>query len=165
MAQSRRTTAVYARNFLFGVEDSLVSSVGLLSGVAVTDMARGAIVTTGIILIAVEAFSMGVGSYLAEESAEEYERRREANGRSLRGSAIMFVSYLLAGLVPLAPYLGAEPAAALPLSIGASIIALVAVGLASAKLLGLPYGRQATRLAVLGGLAIGVGVAIGSALR
>lgn len=165
MAQSRRTTAVYARNFLFGVEDSLVSSVGLLSGIAVTSMARASIVTTGVILIAVEAFSMGVGSFLSEETAEEYERRKNTVARSIRGSVIMFVSYLVAGLVPLGPYLAVEPARALPLSIGASILALVAVGLTSAKLLGLSYLRQALRLALLGGLAIGVGVAIGSALQ
>ncbi len=165
MPQSRRTTAVYARNFLFGVEDSLVSSVGLLSGIAVTSMPRASIVTTGIILIAVEAFSMGVGSFLAEETAEEYERRKNTGGRSLHGSVIMFVSYLVAGMVPLAPYLAVNPSRALPLSIAASILALVAVGLASAKLLGLSYTRQALRLALLGGLAIGVGVAIGSVLQ
>jgi VIT1/CCC1 family predicted Fe2+/Mn2+ transporter len=165
MNQSRRTTADYARNFLFGVEDSLVSSVGLLSGVAVTNMSQATIVTTGVILIAVEAFSMGVGSFLSEETAEEYERRRNSIGRSFKGGLIMFISYLVAGLVPLAPYLIAEPSRALPLSIGASILALIAVGLISAKMLALSYARQAIRLALLGSLAIGVGVGIGSLIN
>ena len=56
-------TALYLRNFIFGVEDSLVSTVGLLSGVAVANVDQATIFLTGMVLIFVEAFSMGVGSF------------------------------------------------------------------------------------------------------
>ena len=56
--------AHYFSSFIFGVEDSLVSTVGLLSGVAVAGVTRTDIFITGIILIFVEAFSMGVGNFL-----------------------------------------------------------------------------------------------------
>jgi len=64
----------YLRNFIFGVEDSLVSTVGLLAGVAAAAISQSAIVTTGLVLIVVEGFSMGVGSFLTEETTEEMER-------------------------------------------------------------------------------------------
>jgi VIT1/CCC1 family predicted Fe2+/Mn2+ transporter len=51
---------IYLRNFIFGVEDSLVSTVGLLSGVAVAGVASRTILLTGVVLIFVEAFSMAV---------------------------------------------------------------------------------------------------------
>ena len=35
--------ALYAKNFIFGVEDSLVSTVGLLSGIAIAGVPRGTI--------------------------------------------------------------------------------------------------------------------------
>jgi len=70
----KNTLAVYVRNFVFGVEDSLVSTVGLLSGIASAGASTATIFLTGTVLIFVEAFSMAVGSYLSEESVEEYEK-------------------------------------------------------------------------------------------
>ncbi len=61
----------YLRNFIFGVEDSLVSTVGLLAGVAAAEISAQAILTTGLVLIVVEGFSMGIGSFLTEETTEE----------------------------------------------------------------------------------------------
>ena len=62
--------AHYFSSFIFGVEDSLVSTVGLLSGVAVAGVNRSGIFVTGVILIFVEAFSMGVGNFLSEDFAK-----------------------------------------------------------------------------------------------
>ena len=72
LTQPRSVSASYIRNFVFGVEDSLVSTVGLLSGVAIAGVEQKYIFITGLILIFVEAFSMAVGSFLSEESAEKY---------------------------------------------------------------------------------------------
>ena len=54
----------YYRNFVFGVEDSLVSTVGLLSGISIAGVTNKTIIMTGVILIFVEAVSMGAGSFL-----------------------------------------------------------------------------------------------------
>ena len=54
------------------MEDSLVSTVGLLSGVAVANVPMTTILLTGLILIFVEAISMAAGSFLSEYSAEGY---------------------------------------------------------------------------------------------
>src|SRR5262245_46938731 len=75
MAES--TKVAYFRNFVFGVEDSLVSTVGLLSGVAIAGLAREEIFLTGVILIFVEAVSMAAGSFLSESSAEEFATHSE----------------------------------------------------------------------------------------
>src|SRR3989344_3129963 len=62
---------LYVRNFIFGAEDSLVSTVGLLSGVAIGGVAKVDILLPGMVLIFVEAFSMAVGSFLAEFSVRK----------------------------------------------------------------------------------------------
>ena len=62
---------MFLRNTVFGVEDSLVSTVGLLSGIAATgSVSKSFILLTGIVYISVEAFSMAVGSFLSEEFVE-----------------------------------------------------------------------------------------------
>jgi len=154
--------AAYLRNFVFGVEDSLVSTVGLLSGVAITGMAREDIFVTGLILIFVEAISMSAGSFLSESSAEEYETRRAApTARSYFSSGIMFVSYFISGFIPLAPYLFLEGAAAFFLSIGVSLAALVILGALSARFSRVRAIPSIVRMTLIGGLAIGAGLLVG----
>lgn len=153
----------YFKSFVFGVEDSLVSTVGLLSGVALAGVATGTVVLTGVVLIFVEAFSMAAGEYLSEYETEEYQKQGEVSPRtSLTASAIMFVSYLVSGFVPLTPYLFFTGAAeALPYSIGASLVALFCLGLVGARITKTSYAGHALRMLSIGGTAILVGVLAG----
>lgn len=162
MAMLKGDQVSYLRNFVFGVEDSLVSTVGLLSGVAIAGMSAEDIFVTGLILIFVEAISMSAGSFLSETSAEEYEHKATTpSARSYRSSLIMFISYFLSGFIPLTPYLFMEGASAFLSSIGVSVLALFVLGATSAKLSGTNMRRSALRMAFIGGLAIGAGVLIG----
>src|SRR3989338_8370980 len=102
MRRPRATSVSYFRNFVFGVEDSLVSTVGLLAGVAAAGAEQSTILLTGIVLIFVEAFSMAAGSYISEASAEDYTEGDGADSRvSFLSASIMFVSYFLSGFIPL----------------------------------------------------------------
>lgn len=157
--------ATYFRNFVFGVEDSLVSTVGLLSGVAIAGVGRETILLTGIILIFVEAFSMAAGSFLSETSAEEFStQKRAVHAHSFLSGSIMFVSYFVAGFIPLFPYVVFAREIAFPLSIIASVISLFVLGLVSGALSRTSLVRSAFRMTVVGGIAIAVGVTVGSYL-
>src|SRR3989338_11461472 len=94
---NRFSSVSYFRNFTFGVEDSLVSTVGLLSGVAVADVPRMTILLTGIILLLVEGLSMAVGSFLTESSVEEYTQAQGLTRKNIVSGIIMFFSYFVAG--------------------------------------------------------------------
>lgn len=158
--------ATYVRNFIFGVEDSLVSTVGLISGVAAAGVDRVTIFITGIILIFVEALSMGVGSVLTETSIEEFVLRKSDGARVPRiGGLIMFVSYFIAGFIPLSPYLFFPVAQAFPISIAASLVALFILGYVSARKFGANARKSSLRMLILGGLAIFAGTAVGFLLR
>ncbi len=152
----------YIRNLIFGVEDGLVSTVGLLSGIAVAGVARSEILLTGTILIFVEAFSMAVGSFLSEQSAEEYTLGRSVSPRyAFMDGVIMFFSYFLAGFVSLAPYVFFEEGNAFWASIIFSLVALFFLGLISAKMFHARLLRSGLRMCIIGGIAIGVGVFVG----
>ena len=151
------------RNFVFGVEDSLVSTVGLLAGVAAADIPNRDLVTTGLVLIFVEAFSMGIGSFLTEEATSEMAGDACDQWSAVKGALVMFVSYTLAGLLPLSPYLFAPSALRVPASVTASILGLVLLGYGSARWFGHAYPwRRALKMVVLGGMAVGVGMLVGS---
>ena len=159
--QTKTLKAISMRNFVFGAEDSLVSTVGLLSGIATAGVERETILLTGIVLLSVEAFSMAVGSFLSERSAEEYAVHHEVNPKdSLIGSLVMFFTYLIAGFIPLSPYIFAD-GGALSFSIIFSLGALFAVGVVTAKVVNLRILWNGFRTLLMGGIAILVGVFIG----
>lgn len=155
------------RNFIFGVEDSLVSTCGLLSGVAVADIPRKTIILTGIVLIFVEAFSMGVGSFLSDQTADEYSSGQDFEAkRSIPGGFIMFLSYFFAGVIPLYPYLLFEANIGFGISIASSLIALFLLGTISAIF----YKhkdvlRHGARMLFIGGGATIIGVIVGQAVN
>ena len=160
--RERSRFSLYVRNFIFGVEDSLVSTVGLLSGIATVGVSHATILLTGVVYVFVEAFSMAVGSFLSEESAEEYIAKSEISDRlPVLGSITMFISFLLAGFVPILPYLLFEGANALYSSIGLSLGILFILGFVNAKISEVKPWSRAFRMLILGGLAIGIGVIVG----
>lgn len=163
---AKNSTSVFVRNFIFGVEDSLVSTVGLLAGVAATDMPRDHILLTGGVLIAVEALSMGVGSLLSESFAEEYvERSTGTERRSLSAATIMFVAYFVAGFIPLFPYIILEREPAFATSIVVSCVALFLLGFLGARHFGARGYRSGGRMFLLGGGAIVIGILVGRLLH
>lgn len=163
--RSKIKDASYIRNFIFGVEDSLVSTVGLVSGIAIADLDRATIFLAGMVLIVVEALSMGVGSALAESSTEEYVYKRGTSVKlPLIGGVIMFFSYFVAGFVPLTPYIFFPTATALPISIVASLFALFVLGAESARRFHANVIKSGARMLFFGGLAILAGMIVGKLL-
>lgn len=147
------------RNFIFGIEDSLVSTLGVVSGIAVADVAPPTILLSGIVLIFVEAFSMGVGSFLSEESVQELRVRRHVSfAPSLAGALVMFISYVTAGFLVLAPYTVLLPHEALVWSVVLSLAALFLLGAFSARVARVGMVSHGLRMMAVGGVAIALGM-------
>jgi len=157
---------LYVRNIVFGISDSLVSTVGLLSGIDVSGTSRQVIILTGVVYAFVEAFSMAVGSFLSEESAEEYAVRGEvSDGKPFVAGVVMFISFILASFIPIVPYLFCGLHVALWLSIALSIAALFIVGIVSADIIKVHIWNHAIKMALLGGAAIVIGVIVGKFVK
>lgn len=166
MTINKKTFILYIRNFIFGAEDSLVSTVGLLAGIVSAGMAQKEIILSGIVLICVEAFSMSVGSFLSERTTEEsFSNYKQQESNSLLAAVIMFVSYLFCGLIPLFPYFITTVDQAFWWSIMASLLALFVLGFISAKILKTKILKSSLRMMIIGGLAIGLGVIVGMIFR
>lgn len=161
---NKKATAVYLRNFIFGVEDSLVSTVGLLAGIAVAEVPRATIFLTGMVLIFVEAFSMAIGSLVSEITADEYLKNR-VDVKSTKVGALMFLSYFIAGFIPLSPYSIFERQTALWFSVLASLVALFLLGYFNITKKSANSWRKGLRMLFLGGIAIAAGVLVGYALK
>ncbi len=155
--------SLYLRTGVFGIIDSLVSMVGVLAGLNVAGATKHTLVLTAVVYAFVEAFSMSVGSFLSEESSEEYERGANVSERlPMVAGVVMFLSFVLVSFIPLAPYLLFPDPYALQLSVGISVLALFIGGVVSARIARLPVLWRGFRMAGLGGAAIVIGIVIGA---
>jgi len=64
------------RDAIFGLEDGMVSTLGALTGVAVGSQDHFVVVLTGLVVVAVESTSMGVGAFLSSRSFRQIEEGR-----------------------------------------------------------------------------------------
>ncbi len=101
------------REIVFGLEDSFVSTLGAVTGIAAGAQSTAVVILSGFVIVSVEALSMAAGSYLSNKSAQEAEdavlketgKSRERFGEHImRSAVVMGVTYTLGGMVPLAPY-------------------------------------------------------------
>lgn len=81
----RETLNASIREVVFGLEDSLVSTMGAVSGIAVGSGQPYIVVLSGLVLVFVEALSMAAGSYLSSKSTTQLydERARQDASRIL----------------------------------------------------------------------------------
>jgi VIT1/CCC1 family predicted Fe2+/Mn2+ transporter len=145
----------YFRNLIFGAEDSLVSTVGVLFGMASASLRNPEIVLTGLIVITVEALSMGAGAFLSEKSTHELNPKSKHKDLPIIGGLIMLLSYFFVGFIPLLPYMIWRAPAAKFVSLGVTLLSLFILGYLPNKKI-----KSAVRMAVIAGSAVLAGFLI-----
>ena len=159
-------TRSYIREIVFGFEDSLVSTVGALTGIAVGAGDKGVVILAGLVLIVVEATSMAGGSIRSNKAVGDSARTENATPsfderHPIFGGLVMGVSYILAGLVPLVPYLFLPLTTAPVWSIGFTLAVLFGIGTWLTRFTHRPVLRSGFEVLVIGGVAICLGYLVG----
>lgn len=171
----------FLRDFIFGVEDGLVSALGVVAGIS------GAALSVNIIFLAVfvEMFaggiSMSAGTYLSVKSQEEYlhselkEKKIKIHKRELapierelknpvKAAIIMFLSFIIGSLTPIVPFL-LQTANTLLASIVFSAIGLFIFGATKTIFTKRNWIRSGLEMLILGMFAAVVGYYIGTLFK
>lgn len=154
----------YVRSIVFGVEDSLVSITGLIAGLVVGS-SREVVILAASVAIAIEALSMGAGEYLSDESVHEYEKMKRNTDNPILSGVMMFVSYVIAGCIPLLPVLIFDYSYSIYLTILFGLIGLFALGFVKGKFAKINPVKSAFKILIIGGLATGLGIVVGYLLK
>ena len=160
MRHLKKISPDYIHSAFFGVEDSLISTTGALAGIAIGSGNRSVILLTALVIIAVESTSMGASEFISEETEEEIEKLKLPANPKISG-LLIFLSYVVAGLVPLAPYLFLAPAQAIPISVALALVGLTILGVVKGKLTKLNPLKSALEVLVIGGVATSIGIVVG----
>ena len=64
------------RELVFGAQDGMVSTLGALTGIAIGSNNHFFVILSGFVIVAVEATSMGIGSYFSTKSVIDLNKRK-----------------------------------------------------------------------------------------
>ena len=96
---------VFVRNLVYGLEDSFISTTGFLVGITFAHFTTEQVITSGVILILVEAICMAFSSMVSEESSIMAAPKLRENHHTILYVIVMFISYVIAGVLVLLPYI------------------------------------------------------------
>lgn len=162
------------RELVFGAQDGMVSTLGALTGIAIGSGNHFFVILSGLVVVAVEATSMGIGSYLSTKSVAEIAKRRFKAERSeigryiqqtenpQRAGVTMFFSYIAGGFIPILAYLFLPIENAIFISIGMTLFALFLLGVGVARFTGQKLLRSGLRMLLVAGVAVVVGLGVGN---
>lgn len=160
----RRIGSDYFRSVLFGCEDALVSTTGVVVGMSVGTENKAIIILAGFVTVAVEALSMGAGEYSSEKAVHQLEHDRHPD-RAVKSAILMFVSYFLAGLIPLLPAVIFDKPFSTVAVLTAACIGLFVLGFVKGTVAHVSALRSAVEILVIGGLATLLGSVVGVLLK
>ena len=154
----------YVRSSVFGFEDALVSTTGVIVGIATGTSNKQFIILAAFVTIAVEAVSMAAGQFLSERTLHQMQKGKHRDSLSV-GSYIMFLSYFLGGIIPAIPILFLPLPVALIPTIILAFLGLFVLGFVKGKMVKVAPTRSAFEMLLIGGLASVIGIIAGYFLR
>ena len=155
----------YLRSAMFGIQDGMVSTTGVVVGISAGVDEKEVIVLAAFVAVMVEATSMAAGQYSSEKAVHQMDRVGRHTDSVLFGAGLMFVAYIIGGLLPIVPTLLFGQPEARVIAVLAALAGLFAVGYIKGKLVNQAPLRSAAELFVIGALATSIGLVVGYLLR
>lgn len=157
----RNINKEYLQSAMFGFNDALVSTTGVIVGISTGTSNKEVVILAGVVTILVEALSMGSGQYLSSKSAHQLDKSESFRVPIISG-IIMFFAYFAAGLVPLIPIIFFPIEYSRNVAIVAALTGLLILGYVKGKVVKVSPIRSALEIFVIGGLATAIGIVVGN---
>jgi len=162
----------YIRDLVYGANDGIITTFAVVAGVTGGTLAPITVLVLGVANLLADGLSMGVGNYLgirSDERVREAQQLPEQEAFPIRHGVATFLAFVVAGAVPLVPYVFSANADRFVWSTVLSLIVLFAVGAARASVgtgSWLVNGLEMLGLGVLvGAVSYSSGVAVSILLR
>lgn len=163
----------YIGDIVYGANDGVVTTFAAVAGVEGGALSAATVLIVGLANLAADGLSMGVGNYLAiraRESARAADHLPEEEARPVRHGTATFLAFVIAGAVPLLPYLfSLSPSTRAIGSTALTLAALFTIGAGRGRLTGGRWWVTGLEMLVLGTIvglaAFGAGFLAARALR
>ncbi|HEU4884421.1 MAG TPA: VIT1/CCC1 transporter family protein [Longimicrobium sp.] len=157
----------YLRDLVYGANDGIITTFAVVSGVAGASLDARTVLILGAANLLADGFSMGASNYLSIRSDEAVRSSRgEAVGEPypLRHGIATMGAFVLAGVVPLIPYVTVPPGARFIVAIIATLVTLFVVGALRSAVTALRWWKAGLEMLAVGALAAAVSYGVGWAI-
>ena len=157
----------YLRDLVYGANDGIITTFAVVSGVVGAALAPRTVLILGVANLLADGFSMGASNFLSIRSDEAV---RLQNGDAVaepfpfRHGAATMAAFVVAGMVPLLPYLFAPPPLRFSVAVIATLATLFVVGAARSLVTALSWWKAGLEMLGVGALAAAVSYAVGWSL-
>lgn len=155
----------YLRSLMFGLQDGIVSTTGVVVGISTGVSDKSIIVLAALVAVTVEASSMAAGQYSSEKAVHQMDKNGKHTDNLYIGTFIMFVAYLIGGLFPIVPILAFDQPIARVVAIICAFVGLFIVGYIKGYLVEHRPLRSAIELFIIGSITTAVGIIVGYLLK
>jgi len=155
----------YLPDLVYGANDGIITTFAVVAGVAGGALSRKVVLVIGVANLLADGLSMAAGNYQAIRSREGVLRTQnlpEEESQPVRHAFATFVAFVVAGAVPLLPYvwLGGTKRD-FQVAIVLTLAALTMVGVLRATVTDGRWVRGALEMCALGGVVAAVAYACG----
>ena len=127
----------YIRDLVYGATDGVITTFAVVAGVTGGTLSPVAVLVLGVANLLADGLSMGVGNYLgirSDERVREAQQLPEQEAFPIRHGLATFASFVIAGALPLVPYVFSDADAnRFVLSTVLSLAVLFTIGAARAR--------------------------------
>ena len=155
----------YLRAGLFGIQDGLVSTTGVVVGISTGIEDKAIIILASLVAVTVEATSMAAGQYSSEKAVHQMDKIGKHTDSLMVGALVMFFGYLLGGIVPIIPTVLFNQPQARIVAIFSAFLGLFILGYAKGHFVKVKPLRSAIELFIIGAIATGIGLIVGYIFR
>jgi VIT1/CCC1 family predicted Fe2+/Mn2+ transporter len=155
----------YVRELIYGANDGIITTFAVVAGVAGGGLSLRVVLIIGAANLFGDGLSMAVGNYLSirsHESVLEAQELPEEETFPLRHAGATFLAFVIAGTVPLVPYMvAAYPADRFALSAALTMLTMFIVGASRGLIANVKWWQGGLEMLVLGGVVAAIAYASG----
>ena len=156
---------------MYGANDGIITTFAVVAGVAGANLAPVVVVILGVANLLADGFSMATSNYLARKSEREYNEKisgemtsEEAKGKPIMNALVTFTAFVVAGVIPLTPYLFGVKENVFYWAIIATSLTLFTVGSLRTLVTGIRWWLAGLEMFAIGAVAAAVAYGIGNLL-
>jgi len=151
----------YFRSLMFGLQDGIVSTTGVVIGISTGVSDKAIIVLAALVAVTVEASSMAAGQYSSEKAVHQMDKSGRHTDNLYIGALIMFIAYLMGGAFSIVPILAFDQPIAKIFAVVSAFAGLFIIGYLKGYLVEHKPLRSAIELFIIGAIATTVGIIVG----
>jgi len=156
----------YVRELIYGANDGIITTFAVVAGVAGGGLSLRVVLIIGAANLFADGLSMAVGNYLSirsHESVLETQELPEEEASPFRHAGATFLAFVVAGVVPLVPYMiPVLPFDRLLSSVVLTFLAMFVVGASRALIAKVRWWKAGLEMLALGAVVAALAYASGA---